>query len=213
VELDYAQVKLAFAEQCEVFLDLVDETEDLSTATALGEWDCAVLVGHVSTAVEALFRWQGIPGDELEEVDVLAWVNVGAGEMADVNADFSMRYAAKRTHQEIRDLIATAVVKGGDAVAVAAPDSALVLPVPGTWARFDQALASRVLELTIHGIDLTAAIGSSIQASPTALSVVGSILDQLLDGDRPQDLVDDSAWVPAASGRVDHPDPRLPVMR
>jgi uncharacterized protein (TIGR03083 family) len=206
-------VRQGFAEQCDVFLDLVEETEDLSVSTALGDWDCAALVGHVSTAIEALFRWQGSPADSDDEVTVVGWLGFGDDEGSKINADFSVRYAAKRSHQQLRDLIVAAVSKGHETVANTTAEAALIPPLPGVWLRFDQALASRVFELTVHGIDLAAAIGSASQPSPVALGVTGAILDELLNGGRPNDLSDDLAWVSAASGRVDHGDPRLPVMR
>jgi uncharacterized protein (TIGR03083 family) len=212
MELDCGQVRQGFKEQCQVFLDLVDETEDLSTPTGLGEWDCAALIGHASTAVEALFRWQSPPTDGGNEVNAATWLGVGDETTADMNADFSRRYAAKRTHQQIRDLIAAAVVKGNETVAVTEPDVTLMFPFGEIWARFDQGLASRVLELTVHGIDLASAIGSATDPSPVALGVVGAILDELLEGDRPADLGEDRAWVFAATGRAEHTDPRLPVM-
>lgn len=129
-----------------------------------------------------------------------------------MNADFSVRYAAKRTHQQLRDLIAAAVSKSYETVANSTAEAALLPPVPGVWLRFDQALTSRMFELTVHGIDLASATGSEAEPSTLALGVTGAILDELLDGDRPADLSDDMAWVVAATGRVEHSDPRLPVM-
>jgi hypothetical protein len=61
-------------------------------------------------------------------------------------------------------------------------------------------------------LDLGSAIGSGAEPSTVALGVTGAILDELLDGDWPADLSDDMAWVFAATGRVEHSDPRLPVM-
>ena len=111
-----------------------------------------------------------------------------------------------------RDLLAAAVQKGNGTVASTAPDATLVAPLPGVYIRFDQALASRVFELTVHGLDLGSAIGSSAEPSTVALGVTGAILDESLDGDRPADLSDDLTWVLAATGRVEHDDPRLPAM-
>jgi len=179
----------------------------------LDRWDCAALVGHVSTAIEALWRWQGSPADGDVEVSAATWLDLGGEDQADQNADFSIRYAAKRTHDQMRDLIAAAVRRGGDTIAATSPDAALLLPLPGIWARFDQAIASRVLELTVHGLDLASAIGSTVRPAPAALTVTGAILDERLDGERPSDLGDDYAWVLAATGRAPHPDTRLPVMR
>jgi uncharacterized protein (TIGR03083 family) len=200
-----------FREQTQVFLDLVDDTEDLATPTALGEWDCATLIGHASTAVEGLFRWLGPRTDHDDEIDAVSWWDVSAA-IADVNADFATRYAAKRTHQQIRDLVKAAVQKGNETVAVTAADATLLLPAPGAWARFDQGLSTRVFELTVHGIDLASATGSEREPSPAALSVVAAILDERLEGDRPADAIADLEWVLAATGRVEHSDSRLPVI-
>ena len=53
-------------------------------------------------------------------------------------------------------------------------------------------------------------------ASAGGLAPAAGILDDLLGrrtvAGRPADLADDEAWVRAASGRVAHPDPRLPLI-
>jgi uncharacterized protein (TIGR03083 family) len=211
VELDYEQVRQGFEAQTRVFLDLVAETEDLSAPTALGGWDCAALIGHVSTAVEGLFRWLGPVVDRDVEIDAVSWWD-GSEAIADQSADFSIRYAAKRTHQQLRDLVVAAVEKGSETVAVTAADASLLLPPPGAWARFDQGVATRVFELTVHGIDLASAIDSAAKPAPVALNVVAAILDERLEGDRTADLADDTSWVLAATGRTEHDDPRLPVL-
>jgi len=92
------------------------------------------------------------------------------------------------------------------------PETPLVAPGGGAGARFDQALATRIVELTVHGLDLAAATDSASTMSPRALSITGHILDVRLDGDRPVDLAADAQWVVAATGRAPHADSRLPVM-
>ena len=68
----------------------------------------------------------------------------------------------------------------------------------------------------MHGIDVTQALGRAPVAGPDAVAFTASILDDLLArrtvGTRPPDLVDDLAWVHAASGRADHADNRLPLI-
>ncbi len=59
MEFDLDQLRGAFVDPSAVFLDLVRSGDDLGVPTALEGWDCAVLVGHVSTAIEGLWRWQG----------------------------------------------------------------------------------------------------------------------------------------------------------
>lgn len=209
MDFDFDELRAAFGEQSRVFVDLVDHTPDLSTRTALEGWDCAVLVGHVSTAVEALWRWSGEPSPDTPKVDAVGWWD---GVDAGVNDTFSQRYAAKRSHEQLRELVGSAIRRANDMLATMTPDATLVAPGGVAWTRFDQALATRIVELTVHGLDLAGAIGSTTAMSPAALAVTGQILDERLDGARPAELGDDARWVPAATGREPHPDARLPVM-
>ena len=83
--------------------------------------------------------------------------------------------------------------------------------------RLDEFVPSRIVEAVVHGIDLTDALGRDRMATDEAVAVAAAILDELLArrtvAGRPADLVDDDwAWVRAASGRSDHPDPRLPLI-
>jgi hypothetical protein len=76
---------------------------------------------------------------------------------------------------------------------------------------------SRVLEAVVHGLDLTDALGREPMATPDGIAITAAILDDLLARrtvpGRPADLQgDDLAWIRAASGRGEHPDPRLPLI-
>lgn len=82
--------------------------------------------------------------------------------------------------------------------------------------RLDEFVPSRVVEAVVHGMDLTDTLGKPTMATPEGIAVTASILDELLArrtvGARPADLPDDVAWIRAASGRSEHPDPRLPLI-
>jgi hypothetical protein len=97
-------------------------------------------------------------------------------------------------------------------------DPAMVGPAYFGPMRLDEFIATRVVETVTHGIDLTDALGEPCQAGPAALSRTADILDDLLARaavpGRPQDLRDDDlAWIRAATGRSEHTDPRLPLIR
>ncbi len=209
MDFDFDELRAGFGDQSMVFVDLVNATSDLSTPTRLEGWDCAVLVGHVSTAVEALWRWKGEPPPDVPEIDAVAWWDVVD---ASVNSTFAQRYAMKRSHEQLRELIQSGVHRANEMLPEMTPETPLVAPGGAAWARFDQALATRIVELTVHGLDFAAAIDSASTMSPRALSITGHILDVRLDGDRPIDLAADAQWVVAATGRAPHADSRLPVM-
>ena len=66
-------------------------------------------------------------------------------------------------------------------------------------------------------MDLTDALGRPPLAMPKATPVVAELLDEIVGRmavpGRPADLIgDDLAFIRAASGRGEHPDPRLPVV-
>jgi len=89
---------------------------------------------------------------------------------------------------------------------------------PGYYAlmQLGEFVPSRVVEAVVHGLDLTDALGRDPIATTDGVSITAAILDELLArrtvAGRPSDLSDDLAWIRAASGRGDHPDPRLPVI-
>jgi hypothetical protein len=82
--------------------------------------------------------------------------------------------------------------------------------------RLDEFATSRIVEAVVHGFDLTDALGRPSIATADGIAITATILDELLArrtvAGRPADLSDDLAWVRAASGRADHPDPRLPLI-
>jgi uncharacterized protein (TIGR03083 family) len=84
--------------------------------------------------------------------------------------------------------------------------------------RLDDFMATRTVEAVVHGLDLTDALGRPPLPMPTAVPMAAAILDEVMARvsvpGRPADLVDDDlAFVRAASGRGEHPDPRFPVVR
>lgn len=129
-----------------------------------------------------------------------------------MNSDFAQRYAENRSHQELRDKIVETVTRARPIVTETPPDLTMSIPGGAAWATFDQVLATRIFELTVHGLDLAAAIESQASMAPSALTIAGDILDSRLDGARPPDIDGDTEWVLAATGRVAHADPRLPTI-
>lgn len=89
---------------------------------------------------------------------------------------------------------------------------------PGYYAlmQLGEFVPSRVVEAVVHGLDLTDALGRDPIATPDGIAITAAILDELLArrtvAGRPADLSDDLGWIRAASGRGDHPDPRLPLI-
>jgi hypothetical protein len=83
--------------------------------------------------------------------------------------------------------------------------------------RLDEFVATRLVETRVHGMDLTDALGAPLLAMPETTTMAAEVLDEVLARravpGRPADLAgDDLAFIRAAAGRGDHPDPRLPIV-
>jgi uncharacterized protein (TIGR03083 family) len=83
--------------------------------------------------------------------------------------------------------------------------------------RLDEFVATRLVETQVHGMDLTDALGVAPLQMPATTTMAAEVLDEVLARravpGRPADLEgDDLAFIRAAAGRGEHPDPRLPVV-
>jgi uncharacterized protein (TIGR03083 family) len=83
--------------------------------------------------------------------------------------------------------------------------------------RLDEFVATRLVEVQVHGMDLTDALGAPLLSMPRVTTMAAEVLDEVLARravpGRPADLAgDDLAFIRVAAGRGEHPDPRLPVV-
>jgi uncharacterized protein (TIGR03083 family) len=83
--------------------------------------------------------------------------------------------------------------------------------------RLDEFVATRLVETRVHGMDLTDALGAPLLHMPKTTMMAAEVLDEVLARravpGRPADLEgDDLAFIRAAAGRGEHPDPRLPIV-
>jgi uncharacterized protein (TIGR03083 family) len=83
--------------------------------------------------------------------------------------------------------------------------------------RLDEFVATRLVETQVHGMDLTDALGAPPLHMPKTTAMAAEVLDEVLARravpGRPADLErDDLAFIRAAAGRGEHPDPRLPIV-
>jgi uncharacterized protein (TIGR03083 family) len=127
-------------------------------------------------------------------------------------ADHAKGHAPATMLETVRETFKRAL----DVVRTTPPDT--VGPAFYGQMRLDEFVASRVVEAVIHGLDLTDALGRRPPDMPRAIPIAAEILDEVVARTRvpgrPADLVDDDlAFIRAAAGRGEHPDPRFPVVR
>lgn len=211
MQLSFTDLQKALIDQGVVVQDIVAEIADLSSPTRLPGWSCSVLVGHMTAGLEALWRWSGEDTAGRVELDAVSYWDPAAA-VAEPSSNWAIEYAAKRTATALRQGLEGAITRARTCVVETSPAAPIVPPLGPAWLRFDEFVATRVVELTVHSLDLAEANETPRLPAVTATQTTAAILDHRLAAPRPPDLTDDIAWIEAASGRSAHADHRLPVL-
>jgi hypothetical protein len=124
-------------------------------------------------------------------------------------------HAQGHTPATIREQVGKTFTQALEAIKTTPPDTI----GPGFFGpmRLDEFVATRLVETQVHGIDLTDALGAPPLHMPRTTVMAAEVLDEVLARravpGRPADLEgDDLAFIRAAAGRGEYPDPRLPVV-
>jgi Mycothiol maleylpyruvate isomerase N-terminal domain len=211
------EVELGRVEQA--FRDLTDEQWQSPTKLRpLDEtqphWTVFELAGHFDISIGLTLMLMAEPQSGQAGRDRTSFFIFPRSEVAPVVYDYAYKMVEGKTPRQMPEVLQETFTKTIQGARTMAPDTV----GPGYYAlmRLDEFVPSRVVEAVVHGIDLADAIGREPFATPEGVAVTAGILDDLLARKtvpgRPADLGDDLAWVRAASGRADHPDPRLPLI-
>jgi uncharacterized protein (TIGR03083 family) len=124
-------------------------------------------------------------------------------------------HAQGHTPATILDQVNKTFAQAVEAIRTTPPDTI----GPGFFGpmRLDEFVATRLVETRVHGLDLTDALGAPLLPMPRTTVMAAEVLDEVLARravpGRPADLEsDDLAFIRAAAGRGEYPDPRLPVV-
>ena len=177
-------------------------------------WTLFELAGHFDISIGLTRMLLADPQQGQVGRDRVSFFIFPRSEVAPVVYDYAYTMVEGKTPEQMPDVLHETFTKTVQEARAAAPETV----GPGYYAlmRVDEFVPSRVLEAVVHGLDLTDALGRPSIATPAGIAMTAAILDDLLGrrtvAGRPADLGDDLAWIRAASGRAEHPDPRLPVI-
>jgi hypothetical protein len=211
------EVELGRVEQA--FRELTDAQWQTPTKLRpLGEsqpnWTLFELAGHFDISIGLTLMLMAEPQSGQVGRDRTSFFIFPRSEVAPVVYDYAYKMVEGKTPQQMPDVLHETFSKTIQGARATAPETV----GPGYYAlmRLDEFVPSRVVEAVVHGLDLTDAIGRESIATSEGVATTAGILDDLLARKtvpgRPADLADDMAWVRAASGRAEHPDPRLPLI-
>ncbi len=143
--------------------------------------------------------------------DQVSFFDFDSNQWSPVVFEFAVDATKGKTPQDVSATISETARQMHEAVENVPPD--YIGPAFFGPMRMDEFLPTRVLELAVHGLDLTDALGRPPYLTPLASAITADLLDHALDGPRPEDLAqDDIAFIEVATGRRPHPDRRLPVL-
>ncbi len=180
-------------------------------------WDVLILAAHFDFFMGMTLTLVGEAQEGQPGLDRASFCMAASdrSQVAPAVYQYMIDHAKGHTPSTILDAVRQTFKNALEAARTTPPDTI----GPGFFAliRLDELVATRVVETVIHGMDLTDALGRPPLAMPKATPIAAEILDEVLArvkvAGRPADLVgDDLAFIRAASGRGEHPDPRLPVV-
>ena len=212
------EVRDAFAAECrQVAATLASVPSDAWDRPALGQWTLHELVAHLFRAVTRVDAYLDQP------IEVPAGSAEDRSAMPDRISYFQMDLAgqaaaiAERARKDAatldRDTAAAhfdRAWRACDARVRALPPDHITTSLRGPML-LDEYLATRVVELVVHHMDVRAALDLPPQSDPAAARLTMAILEGLLGGPRPRNL-GRTRFILAATGRVEVDDRRFPVL-
>ena len=200
----------AFAEECaaaEETLGAIDD--DAWERPALGSWNLAQLTAHLIRAVTRITEYLPLPVDGEPVVDRVGYFRYDAEAQASAIALRAVVEAAAMDPTEMAGRFAA----GWRASVAAANDHGrdqVIATIMGPM-RLDEYVATRVLEVVVHHLDVRVALDLPPVATPQAARMTMDILEQLLGEARPRNM-GRTRFIQAATGRITVDDPRFPVL-
>jgi uncharacterized protein (TIGR03083 family) len=198
--------------ETEAIATVIDQMpgDALGGPTRLEDWTLQQLLAHLVRGIDRIPAYLGAPIPPAPDTDWLGyWSQAAESDPASVSKR-AREFAETLNGRRVLDVWRETSRGGLEAAEAAGADRILHTPFGGM--RLDHYATTRVFEVTVHGLDLRAALDLEQVATPFAVDVTTAVLDGLLDGPRPGDLTDPIAFILAATGRDDHPDPTLPVV-
>lgn len=184
--------------------------QDLPRPTRLPDWNVQHLLAHMVRGLDRIRAYLMAPVPPTAEVSWLGYWSAARETDPVAISRRAREFAASVNDRPVRKVWEQTWRGAVEEAASCDPDRHLLSPFGPM--RLDHYLTTRVFEVTVHGLDLRAALELEEVATPLGLEVTTQVLEGLLTGPRPPDLLDDVAFVLAATGRSDHDDPRLPVV-
>lgn len=179
------------------------------TRVALGSWNLAELVAHLTRQVTRLTAYADQPVEGPAAVDRFSYFRDVAALAPDVAAR-AVAEARKVDAETLPALFAEGWREDAD-LAATLPADRLIATVRGVM-RVDDYLATRLLEVVVHHIDVRAALDLPPAPTPDAGRLAMELLEGMLGSPRPRNL-GRVRFLLTATGRLPSDDGRFPLIQ
>ena len=200
----------AFVEECVAIDETLAAVEPSAwDRPALGSWTLAELVAHLVRGATRVTAYVPEPVPDEPSVDRIEYCRFDADAEAPAIAGRAVEEAAAVEAHTLPGRFSV----GWRASAAAASDHgpAQLLPTFRGPMRLDEYLATRVLEMVVHHLDVRVALDQPPASPPAAARMTMAILEGLLGESRPRNM-GRTRFIQAATGRIKTDDPRFPVL-
>ncbi|HEY1331571.1 MAG TPA: maleylpyruvate isomerase family mycothiol-dependent enzyme [Actinomycetota bacterium] len=176
--------------------------EPFALPTRLPAWNVKQLLGHLYRGVDRLNAGlDALPPAEADADSVSYWrrfdSQAGAAGVAERGIEVAARFETGHELAEAWDEMWRGVVQR-----VSLQDGSRRIVTFQPILTLDEYVKTRVLEVTVHGMDLAVALGRHVWATTPALDVTSAILAALLGTRPPRGLDwDDVAFIEKGTGR------------
>jgi uncharacterized protein (TIGR03083 family) len=191
--------------ECELVSELVLglPEEDFARPTRLPAWNVKELLGHMMRGIERIGAYLDEPAPSAADTDAVSyWTRYDPVTDSPEVADRGKAMAAK--YESGQQLAAAWDVAWRRNVGRAGTEdpSRFVQVAWGPSLTFDEYLKTRVLEITVHRMDMEDALGLKGWGTDDAISIVDEILVGLLGDEPPSELEWDAVdFIDTATGR------------
>ncbi|MCH8198923.1 MAG: maleylpyruvate isomerase N-terminal domain-containing protein [Chloroflexi bacterium] len=171
--------KEAYKQAARFFVDTVARVQPTQwDDVGLGEWNVRDLVGHTSRSLTRVEEFCAQPADKATVLSAAEHYRIS---LAPANANEEIAARGREAGAELGDDPAATVRTAADRVLplLDGLSEDMVISYPNGAIRLGDYLETRVVELTVHTLDLANAIGADAQAPTEALSVTLHLLADL----------------------------------
>jgi uncharacterized protein (TIGR03083 family) len=174
--------------------------EQWKAPSRLPGWDMLTLAAHTMRALTTLIDYTAKPQNAWPVRDRISYWHFD-GQIAATSTNTRARAIADNTTPAGLVTLFGEKLKEALVVLDRLEPATVITSLWGPM-RLDEYATTRVVELTIHGMDLQASVQQPLRLDLEAQALTVKILEVLMGRPRPADLSDDIAFIEVASGRV-----------